>query len=328
MAPQLRASFKTLFSADSELDTALKSFASAVARERSQTEKTESFTIVYDTVDCRLKLSSTQSISGSITFSLVITATVETVVIDLTGSFPSYSFDGTLKPLLQKQFDEAFREIAALDSVAPKKNVREAGIKRAAVYNAVQVDDIRSTSQPKTEETLAVLLQAIETSVLFSSFSSGEKSKIVEVFESIEVAEGTAIITQGDAGDDFYIIETGKVEVHLDQPNGGRIRVGQPMGPGSSFGEVALLYDVPRTATVICVQSGILWRVNRQTFRFVVSQANQQSLAEDTDFVRNVEVLGRRLGGRRDDRHEFYFCIILWMQYFYTLPRRFGRKQI
>jgi hypothetical protein len=61
------------------------------------------------------------------------------------------------------------------------------------------------------------------------------------------VPAGVDVFRKGDPGDDFYVIETGRVEIVDD---GQRVR---ELGPGESFGEIALLRSVPRTVSVRAV---------------------------------------------------------------------------
>ena len=71
---------------------------------------------------------------------------------------------------------------------------------------------------------------------------------------------GEEVITQGDPGDRFYLIEAGQVEVLED----GVFRRNE--GPGESFGEIALLRDVPRTATVRTTRATTLLALERDQF--------------------------------------------------------------
>ncbi len=65
--------------------------------------------------------------------------------------------------------------------------------------------------------------------------------------------EGETIIRQGEIGDKFYIIESGRVEVLRDEP-AGTLHLLATLGAGDSFGEIALLKETPRTATVRCLE--------------------------------------------------------------------------
>jgi CRP-like cAMP-binding protein len=76
----------------------------------------------------------------------------------------------------------------------------------------------------------------------------------------VQVTEGQAVIRQGDHGDRFYVIAEGHVAVDCD---GEPIRV---EGPGEFFGEIALLRDVPRTATVQATEPCLLYALERETF--------------------------------------------------------------
>ena len=63
--------------------------------------------------------------------------------------------------------------------------------------------------------------------------------------ERVAVVPGVPIVRQGDRGDRFYAVADGELRVTVDD------RECRVLGPGDGFGEIALLRDVPRTATVI-----------------------------------------------------------------------------
>ena len=76
----------------------------------------------------------------------------------------------------------------------------------------------------------------------------------------VEVADGEVIFRQGDGGDRFYIVDTGAVDVIID----GEHTV--LLGAGSAFGEIALLRDVPRTATIVAHGDTLLAALERGEF--------------------------------------------------------------
>lgn len=82
---------------------------------------------------------------------------------------------------------------------------------------------------------------------------------------TVDVASATDVIVQGEAGDRFYLIERGGVEVFED----GVFRRNE--GPGESFGEIALLRQVPRTATVRTIEETRLLALERDSFLTAVT---------------------------------------------------------
>jgi CRP-like cAMP-binding protein len=79
------------------------------------------------------------------------------------------------------------------------------------------------------------------------------------------VPAGTTIVSEGERGDDFFIIVSGHADVTID---GEHVRT---QGPGDYFGEIALLRDVPRTATVTAREEVELCAIRRDDFLSVVT---------------------------------------------------------
>lgn len=77
-----------------------------------------------------------------------------------------------------------------------------------------------------------------------------------------KVRAGEDIIVQGDIGDNFYIVESGSFAVLVE----GKGEV-TTVGPGQSFGELALMYNQPRAATVRALEDAVVWGLDGATFR-------------------------------------------------------------
>ncbi len=90
--------------------------------------------------------------------------------------------------------------------------------------------------------------------------------------DTVGVRAGEDVIRQGDDGHRFFVIDEGRVEVLVD---GTRVR---EEGPGEFFGEIALLHDVPRTATVRALQDVQLVALDRDEFVASVT-GNPRSLS-------------------------------------------------
>ena len=95
---------------------------------------------------------------------------------------------------------------------------------------------------------------------IFSPLPVATLERLSHDLVAVDAPAGEEVITQGDPGDRFYLIEEGEVEVFED----GVFRRNE--GPGESFGEIALLRDVPRTATVRATEPTRLLALEREQF--------------------------------------------------------------
>jgi MFS family permease len=111
----------------------------------------------------------------------------------------------------------------------------------------------RAAQAPPTVE----LLRRIP---IFAPLPPAVLEQLARDARAIHVDPGQRIVTQGEAGDDFYVIASGDVDV---EPDTGAPRV---LHEGDHFGEIALLRDVPRTATVSARSTVDLVAIDRDTF--------------------------------------------------------------
>jgi CRP-like cAMP-binding protein len=99
-------------------------------------------------------------------------------------------------------------------------------------------------------------------SELFSGLSPEQMGKIAALAEEIVCQSGDVIVREGETGDEVYVVGEGMVEVVVpkgsipDVPGPPRMKSLVELGPGQSFGEMALLDRGVRSATVRCVEDG------------------------------------------------------------------------
>ncbi|HZO63247.1 MAG TPA: MFS transporter, partial [Gaiellaceae bacterium] len=126
-------------------------------------------------------------------------------------------------------------------------------------------------------------LGLLERLDIFAPLPAPALERLASQLEPVAVTAGATVIRQGDHGDRFYVIEFGRLAVTV-----GGSRVGE-LGPGEGFGEIALLRDVPRTATVVAETDVLLHALGRDEFLAAVTGHPPSARAADA-------VVGARLG--------------------------------
>jgi hypothetical protein len=128
---------------------------------------------------------------------------------------------------------------------------------------------------PVAEESFSLLRR----NSIFAPLPVATLERLSHDLTPIHAAAGDEVITQGERGDSFYLIAAGEVEVFEN----GAFRRNE--GPGESFGEIALLHDVPRTATVRATVDSELLALDRDQFISAVTGHRRSTQAAETVVV-------------------------------------------
>jgi CRP/FNR family cyclic AMP-dependent transcriptional regulator len=107
---------------------------------------------------------------------------------------------------------------------------------------------------------------ALKRAPLFDGLSRKELTQLARVSEDLEIPAGKALCTEGDIGHEFFVIVDGKVEVTR---NGKRVAM---RGGGEFVGEIALLEQTPRTATVTAKTPLRVFVLTSQDFRTLINE--------------------------------------------------------
>lgn len=137
---------------------------------------------------------------------------------------------------------------------------------------------------PVPERELA-LLRAID---LFAPLPQPTLESLAQALHPVRLAPGEEIFRQGDIGDRYYVVAEGEVEIVVDG------RVARVTEPGGYFGEIALLRDVPRTATVRAKTDVVLEALDRDDF--IAAVTGHAASAETADSVIATRLASLRPG--------------------------------
>lgn len=140
----------------------------------------------------------------------------------------------------------------------------------------------RHSKSSKSKDTIRA---AIKDNDFLTNLESSQVRELVEVMYQKDFKKGEYIIREGEPGQHLYVIEEGRCEVSKD----GKV-LGE-MGPCKAFGELAILYNCTRTATVRANTTSKLWAIDRQGFQTIMMKTGMQRQQEYTDFLRSVPVL-------------------------------------
>ncbi|XP_050459128.1 cGMP-dependent protein kinase, isozyme 2 forms cD4/T1/T3A/T3B isoform X2 [Cataglyphis hispanica] len=191
--------------------------------------------------------------------------------------------DATIR-YLQNEIDK-FRQIVDLRLVSNGMNsnprLKRQAISAEPLRNDTTKPVVKFTKPKRSRE-------LIKTAILDNDFMKNleltQIREIVDCMYPVTFPAGSIIIQEGDVGSIVFVMEEGKVEVSRDG------KYLSTLQHGKVLGELAILYNCKRTATITAATDCHLWAIDRQCFQTIMMKTGLSRQAEYTDFLKSVPI--------------------------------------
>lgn len=189
------------------------------------------------------------------------------------NSLPADTLSGPL-PMTRANSDVARErlDLAAGTEGAKVALLTESGLEAALGTGGEEVQAI-STNSASGGERFAQKMLAVKKVPIFRHLNKQQTQRVVRSLQSSHRSLGEVVIRQGESGNHFFVIVKGEVTVTID---GKKIRT---QGKNASFGERALLFDEPRSATVQVSSDRVeLWTLEKSVFKQIITAKMRKDL--------------------------------------------------
>jgi len=127
------------------------------------------------------------------------------------------------------------------------------------VEEDLQYKELRSTTKTRSE--IEFIDNCCKEKTLFCGLTKEQRRAIIKQMYRLEIPKGFEMIRQGDVGNDFYVVYEGNFDIFVNDKKVGTTSIGE------SVGELALIHNAPRAATVTATEDSRVFAVQRAAFR-------------------------------------------------------------
>uniref|UniRef100_A0A8C1AVX5 cGMP-dependent protein kinase n=1 Tax=Cyprinus carpio carpio TaxID=630221 RepID=A0A8C1AVX5_CYPCA len=172
-------------------------------------------------------------------------------------------------------------EVTALPD-EPQRTKRQAISAEPTGLDPNQLTHVTLTNYSKSEESRELIQKALLENDFMKHLEASQILTIMDCMYPTTLAQGCCVIQEGDDGSTVYVLEEGSVEVTKGEQKLCTIE------PGKVFGELAILYNCTRTATVTALTDIKLWAIDRQGFQTIMMRTGLLKHSNYMEFLRSV----------------------------------------
>ena len=148
----------------------------------------------------------------------------------------------------------------------------------------------RNTSaQAEARQSMVVLdtqmVEALDSNPLFSSLPPDQKKQVYSTLSPRQCSDGEVLVHEGEMGSTMFVVDSGTYAMTISSCGEQPVRT---FMRGEFFGELALMFNTPRSSSITCSEAGQLWELDRLTFRRILLGANRALLDTKLRFLKSV----------------------------------------
>lgn len=184
-------------------------------------------------------------------------------------------------------------EQARLDRIAAQKanNKKKMGISAEAYGNYNKPTEFKAPFIEKSSDQIEQIRKTLGMSFMFKSLDRADLEVVIGAMSVKEYQEGDFVIKQGDDGAELFIVGQGSLSCEKIFSANDAPTFLKNYQIGEVFGELALMYNVPRAATIISHGSSVCFSLDRDTFNNIVKGAAVKRRNMFEEFLTKIEIL-------------------------------------
>ncbi|KAK9765469.1 hypothetical protein K7432_006180 [Basidiobolus ranarum] len=186
--------------------------------------------------------------------------------------------------------DELEDELGGLPPMPPSRSRGRRTSVSAESMAPTGDNDYEKVVIEKTPEQRHQIENSIAKNFLFNNLDEESHRDVVNAMSERKVPKGEVVIQQGGIGDYFYVVDSGSFDCFVSK-NGDEPQKVTDYVPGGSFGELALMYNAPRAATIVATSDSVLWALDRVTFRRMLMERTNSKRRMFESFLEEVPLL-------------------------------------
>eukprot|EP00356_Strombidium_inclinatum_P016573 CAMPEP_0170494834 /NCGR_PEP_ID=MMETSP0208-20121228/14861_1 /TAXON_ID=197538 /ORGANISM="Strombidium inclinatum, Strain S3" /LENGTH=417 /DNA_ID=CAMNT_0010770937 /DNA_START=22 /DNA_END=1272 /DNA_ORIENTATION=- len=152
-------------------------------------------------------------------------------------------------------------------------------------------EDFKARVVPKSEQAKEAIMDKIAKSFMFSGLDEDEKKIVVDAMEEKKTFKNECVIKEGDEGDCLYVVASGTLSCTKVFKGNTEPTFLKKYQPSEAFGELALLYNAPRAASITSDEECLLYALDRQTFNHIVKDAAIRKREKYEEFLKKIPLL-------------------------------------